>query len=620
MSTYRKIHGRSIQAVTTDPTGDITEGQIWYNTTSETFKTVLLSEGWASGGNLITGRQGVGGAGTQDSGLAISGRTYPSPYVTNTEEYNGSGWAVGGAVSTARIYAATSKNGTQTACFIASGTTPSPPLTSTTEEYNGTSWTSNGAVNTARGNTIGFGTLTAGVMCGGSADTDATEEYNGSSWTTVNNLGTARVAHGGSGLETAGLIFGGNDPSPAAIATTEEYDGTNWTAGGDMNTARAYVTGFGIQSNSIANGGGYPSASNTIKTEGYDGTSWSNKPNSANTRWATDSGWGASGSAGGVSGALANSPLTNVSATEEFTSSANVITGASWASGGSASNSARTRALAGTQTAAFMSGGYIGANSQTRATEHYDGSSWTSGGDLSPQGNPDGGTYGGSACGTQTAGLFVGGSSQGSTDYYFNTSYEYDGSSWASPATFTSPGLAYLNTFGTQTAAVTGGGTRPGQPYVRNYEYDGSSWSSAEDLPVGRASGASAGTLTAGLIFGGYNPSVSPPSLTTSKHYDGTNWTAGGNMVFANNGGGGNGTQTAALSVKGYDGSADIAGCQIYNGTTWVTTATAATAAASLRNGAGTTSAALSAGGSPSTVEEFTGESSALNVKTLTQS
>jgi len=79
-------------------------------------------------------------------------------------------------------------------------------------------------------------------------------------------------------------------------------------------------------------------------------------------------------------------------------------------------------------------------------------------------------------------------------------------------------------------------------------------------------------------------------------------------MVFANNGGGGNGTQTAALSVKGYDGSADIAGCQIYNGTTWVTTATAATAAASLRNGAGTTSAALSAGGSPSTVEEFTGE------------
>ena len=41
MTTYRNIHGRPIQAVTTDPTGDITEGQIWYNTTSDTFKTVF---------------------------------------------------------------------------------------------------------------------------------------------------------------------------------------------------------------------------------------------------------------------------------------------------------------------------------------------------------------------------------------------------------------------------------------------------------------------------------------------------------------------------------------------------------------------------------------------------
>jgi len=304
--------------------------------------------------------------------------------------------------------------------------------------------------------------------------------------------------------------------------------------------------------------------------------------------------------------------------TEEYNSSTTAITGAAWASGGSASNSARTRALAGTQTAAFMSGGYVGANNQTRDTEHYDGSSWTSGGDLVAQGNnPPGGTYGGSACGTQTAGLFAGGSSQGSTDYYFNVSYEYDGSSWGSPATFTSPGLAYLSMFGTQTAAVSGGGTRPSQPRVRNYEYDGSSWSSAEDLPVGRSNASSAGTLTAGIIFGGVNPGVSPSTLTTSKHYDGTNWTAGGNMVFGSNGGGGNGTQTAALAIRGDNGSGDVASCQIYNGTTWATTASAATVVSSLRNGAGTTSAALSAGGSPSAVEEFTGESSALNIKTV---
>ena len=49
MTTYRKIHGRSIQAVTTDPTESVAEGQVWYNTSSDTFKTVLVSEAWSSG-------------------------------------------------------------------------------------------------------------------------------------------------------------------------------------------------------------------------------------------------------------------------------------------------------------------------------------------------------------------------------------------------------------------------------------------------------------------------------------------------------------------------------------------------------------------------------------------
>ena len=49
MTTYRKIHGRSIQAVTTDPSESVAEGQVWYNTTSDTFKTVLVNEAWSSG-------------------------------------------------------------------------------------------------------------------------------------------------------------------------------------------------------------------------------------------------------------------------------------------------------------------------------------------------------------------------------------------------------------------------------------------------------------------------------------------------------------------------------------------------------------------------------------------
>ena len=48
MTTYRKIHGRSIQAVTTDPSETVAEGQVWYNTTSDTFKSVIASEAWSS--------------------------------------------------------------------------------------------------------------------------------------------------------------------------------------------------------------------------------------------------------------------------------------------------------------------------------------------------------------------------------------------------------------------------------------------------------------------------------------------------------------------------------------------------------------------------------------------
>ena len=57
MSTYRKIHGRSIQAVTTDPTESVAEGQVWYNTTSDTFKSIVASEAWSSASPLTNARE-----------------------------------------------------------------------------------------------------------------------------------------------------------------------------------------------------------------------------------------------------------------------------------------------------------------------------------------------------------------------------------------------------------------------------------------------------------------------------------------------------------------------------------------------------------------------------------
>ena len=42
MATYREIHGEEVQSLASDPSASAaTEGQIWYNTTSGTFKVVL---------------------------------------------------------------------------------------------------------------------------------------------------------------------------------------------------------------------------------------------------------------------------------------------------------------------------------------------------------------------------------------------------------------------------------------------------------------------------------------------------------------------------------------------------------------------------------------------------
>ena len=65
MSTYREIHGRSIKAVSTDPTAEVTEGEIWYNTTSDTFKSVLVSEAWSSASPLNTARERATGTGNK---------------------------------------------------------------------------------------------------------------------------------------------------------------------------------------------------------------------------------------------------------------------------------------------------------------------------------------------------------------------------------------------------------------------------------------------------------------------------------------------------------------------------------------------------------------------------
>jgi len=111
MATYKEIFGKKIKFLSSDPaTG--AEGQIWYNSTSDTFKSVLSSGAWTSASPLGTARYDMGGFGIQTAAVAAGGNIDPG-HSTLTEEYNGSGWSTGGALATGRT--ALSACGTLTA-------------------------------------------------------------------------------------------------------------------------------------------------------------------------------------------------------------------------------------------------------------------------------------------------------------------------------------------------------------------------------------------------------------------------------------------------------------------------------------------------------------------------
>ena len=609
MTTYKEIFGKQIKQLSTDPTDAGAEGQVWYNTTLGSFRSVLSVGAWSSGDNINTAGYGAAGTGTQTAGL-IAGRNAVTPSAdvpsNATEEYDGSAWTGGGNLSNARYYAGSL--GTQTSSLITGGDNR-PPGTSTntfTELYDGSSWTAGTAYPTAVVLASGFGTRAAGVMCNGGPYSSTTNEYNGS-WTSGGSLNTARRWIGTAGTQTAGLAFGGQIP-PSGYSTnvTEEYGGTSWTSGANLNVTRAVnAVGGGInqdgsQTNALAAGGYQSSGSPKSyfnETESYDGTSWSAKANMAAARgYGTG---GGSGSAGIVVGAYTGS-LT--SATEEFNYSIYSPIAATWASGGNMGTARYGINYGiGTQTAALVAGGYPGPMS---TAEIYDGSSWTAITNLPYV------IHDAMGIGTQTAAYVVGGAPT------TNNVRKWDGSSWS-----TTPSISS----GREDAASSGSasdGFIAGGSSVATEEWNGSSWTGGGNLPVSLNHNQGAGTASAGLSFGGRAPGY----LTTTNEYDGSSWTGGGNLNVGRSLFVGGGTQTLAFAACAQPPPGPSAITELYNGTAWSVAPNLATGRYTGGGTGATSSAAMVNGGQVgdnvgmTTTEEFTGEIQALDYKTLTSS
>jgi len=612
MSTYQELKGLKVKFLDSDTSGDrATEGEIFYNSSGPNVSVHIATGAWSAGSNLITNRKNGSGFGPSTA-AAFAGGQVTTPSQNLTEEYNGSGWSTSGNLNTARTQLGGTTAGSQTAGLVFGGNIPpgSAPHaneSNATEEYDGTSWTSGNNMATTVTAMGGSGTQTAAFSAGGSeggTPKNNSQEYDGTNWSNGNNINTARQALAGMGTQTAGLVVGGEvSPPSSSPGATEEYDGTNWTAGGATNTGRHSSSGGGTQTAGIVFAGTTVSPDAVRdETELYDGSSWTEVGDLATAR--TNVGGYNGPSSSGICVAGGAPSLTG--ATEEFNLSINTTTAAAWASSNNIGTARDAHGAGGTQTAGIIFGGnkYPG---NTENTELYDGSSWTETANLNTARRQTTG------CGTQTAALCAGGYTTANSA----ATEEWNGSAWTSSGDLAT-NRRNAGLFGIQTAAVyCGGYDVPDANSTVIQNYDGSSWTNnPASLNTGGNDIAATGSSTAGVIFGYSN------NLNGTEEWNGSSMSTGGTMITSKYGRGSANQAPSENVLSAGGGIPAQTTCEGYDGTSWSTRPSIATATNSSKGG-GTATAAFIAGGGPgagpifNTSSEFTGDTTAASAKTI---
>jgi len=171
----------------------------------------------------------------------------------------------------------------------------------------------------------------------------------------------------------------------------------------------------------------------------------------------------------------------------------------------------------------------------------------------------------------------------------FNLKSFISTAAWHSTANLTH-GRASLAAAGTVPAGLVFGGAGVAD---MTEEYNGSGFSNGGGLNTARQALGGAGTQTAGLGFGGY---ISAYSALTEE-YNGSSWTESGDLATARQYVAGAGTQTAGLAFAGRGSPGKTNSTEHYNGTSWTSGGNMNTARAYLA-GCGTQTSALAFGGS----------------------
>ena len=622
MADYQDIRGLRVKYLSADPSVTVA-GEVWYNSTTGTLRSQLLTEAWSSGSPAVNSpRIFSGGDGPLTAAwMAGGGSSNPSD-IANTEEYNGSGWGSGGDLPAA-VYGLAGV-GPQSAA-LAFGGNSAGSISAASNEYDGSTWASPASMPTGRNYICRAGTQTAALAFGGSnpgpTSNTATSEYDGSTWTSSpGSLPVGIEYAAGCGTQTAALAAGGyHQPGGTAEPTaTLYYDGSTWTSAGTLPVGRWNTQGFGTQTDAVVAGGQPAPAGNDTGGIRWDGTTWSADASLASARngatamglnsGATSTGWVCGGP-----GVL----------TEEYNKSTDVITPGAWASSNNMNTARRgiCSAKNATQNAALGALGYTGSATGVANAETYDGSTWSNITAVPSS------RYFGGGFGTQTTAVIMGGYSTIPSASQKDITNEWNGSAWSLGGTLPAGNANFAaDGCGTETAGLVAGGL-PG-PYTLTAEYNGSSWTAVPgSLNSPRTAGASFGVQTAAIAATGNVPG-SPGYPYDSESYDGTTWTATNPTIYGAYGGGGAGTQTAGILAGGATGTPPDAGVtsQTFDGTNWSTNPSYTTTRYE-QGGTGTQTAALIFSGATTSptaytnaTEEFTGETSAANIVTLTTS
>jgi hypothetical protein len=363
---------------------------------------------------------------------------------------------------------------------------------------------------------------------------------------------------------------------------------------------------------------GGTTGSDSSAAEKYDGSTWTTSPATLGTATRNNGGSPAGTQSAAISTEGGSSPYG--AKTEEFNSSTNVITAAAWSSGSNFPGPASSvRGFGTVHSASVAIGGETGPGPTVSSCYSYDGSSWTS---VPAIPNTARNVF---AYGTQTAGLYSGGNTQPGQTPISNASAEWDGSGWTGgPTVPTSRGFGASS--GVQTSALSTAGDQGGSPFAATAvdSYNGSTWTSETAYPGGAYGMTGCGrSETTAFVFGGEAPY--PGSNANVATYNGSAWTTTATPV--NTLLPANSQQASSYGEQddciGFGGTSSQSATAGWDGTAWSTRPNMGTGRSA--GGTGISTDALAFCGSPvpnggNKTEEFIGETSALNVKTLTQS